>query len=324
MKILLRILLASNLALAGLATVMPAMAQNYPSKPITIIVPFGAGSATDTITRVVGQKLSEVLKQSVVVENRAGANGALAGLYVARAAPDGYTLFMSTNSPHSAAPFLMKSVAYDPIKDFTSITRMGSYTLMLVVHPSVPVHSLKELIAYVKANPNKLSYASGNTAGVVGGGTLKHRAGLDILHVPYKSAPQAIQDLLAGRVQVMFNDFTTSLPHVQAKTMRPLAVSRIKRSSLYPELPTMDEAGLTGFDMDTWAGVFGPARMPRPIVTQLNTELRKIIDSEDVKAKLRAAGFEAFSSSPQELDEFVKVQLEKWGTMIKNAGLQPE
>jgi tripartite-type tricarboxylate transporter receptor subunit TctC len=316
----LRILLAAAAALFSIT----ANAQNYPSRPITIIVPFGAGSATDTITRVVGLKLSEVLKQSVVVENRPGANGALAGLYVARSAPDGYTLFMSTNSPHSAAPFLMKNVAYDPIKDFAPITRMGSYTLMLVVHPSVPVHSVKELIAYAKANPGKLAYASGNTAGVVGGGTFVHAAKLDMLHVPYKSAPQAIQDLLAGRVQVMFNDFTTSLPHVQAKTMRPLAVSRIKRSTLFPELPTMDEAGVTGFDMDTWAGVFAPAGTPRPIIDLLSTELRKIIDSDEVKSKLRAAGFEAFSSSPTELDDFVKVQLGKWGKMIKDAGIQPE
>ncbi len=320
MKTLLRVVVAAVATLFSVA----AFAQNYPSKPITIIVPFGAGSATDIISRVVGQKLSEVLKQTVVVENRPGANGALAGLYVARAAPDGYTLFMSTNSPQSAAPFLMKNVAYDPIKDFTAITRMGSYTLMLVVHPGVPAISVKELIAYAKANPGKLTYASGNTAGIVGGATLKHWAKLDILHVPYKSAPQAHQDLLAGRVHMMFNDFTTSLPHIQAKTMRPLAVSRIKRSSLFPELPTMDEAGVTGFDMDTWAGIFAPAKTPAPIVTLLNTELRKIIDSEDVKSKLRAAGFEAFSSSPQELDQFAKEQLGKWGKMIKDAGIQPQ
>jgi len=318
-----RLLLALAVVAAFVAPTS-GFAQSYPSKPITFIVPFGAGSATDTITRVVGQKLSEVLKQSVVVENRPGANGALAGLYVARSAPDGHTLFMSTNSPHSAAPFLMKNVAYDPIKDFTSISRMGSYTLMLVVHPSLPVHSVKELIAYVKANPGKLTYASGNTAGVVGGGTLKHWGQLDILHVPYKSAPQAITDLLAGRVHMMFNDFTTSLPHIQAKTMRPLAVSRIKRSTLFPELPTMDEAGVTGFDMDTWAGIFAPANTPQPIVAQLNTELRKIIDSDEVKSKLRAAGFESFSSSAEELDQFVKEQLGKWGKMIKDAGIQPE
>ena len=320
MTLLLRILAAAAVTMLSL----PASAQNYPNKPVTIIVPFGPGSATDTITRVVGLKLGEVLKQSVVVENRPGANGAIAAQYVARSAPDGYTLFMSTNSPHSAVPFLMKNVPYDAVKDFTAITRMGSYTLMLVTHPSVPANNVKELIAYAKANPGKLTYASGNTSGVVAGATLAHWAKIDLLHVPYKSAPPAIQDLLAGRVSMMFNDFTTSLPHVQAKTMKALAVTRIKRSALFAELPTMDEAGVEGFDMDSWAGIFAPANTPQPIVTALNTELRKIIDSDDVKAKLRAAGFEAFSSSPKELEDFVKVQLDKWGRMIKDAGIQPE
>ncbi len=313
-----------SLTLLGAIANAQGNVPGYPSKPITIIVPFAAGSATDTITRVVAQHLGIALNQTVVVENKAGANGALAAIHVARAAPDGYTLFMSTNSPHSAVPFLMKNVPYDVAKDFVAITRMGSYTLMLVVHPSVPASSVRELIEHAKGNPGKLSYASANTSGVVAGATLAHWAEIDLLHVPYKSSPPAIQDLLAGRVSMMFNDFTTSLPHVQAKTMRPLAVTRIKRSSLFPELPTMDEAGVTGFDMDSWAGIFAPAKTPEPIVTQLNTELRKIIDSAEVKSKLRVAGFEAFSSSAQELEEFVKVQLGKWGKMIKDAGIQPD
>jgi len=324
MTILLQIFLALSLALAGSLAGAPADAQPYPSKPITIIVPFGPGSATDTITRVVAQYLGVALKQTVVVENRPGANGAIAAMYVARAAPDGYTLFMSTNSPQSAVPFLMKAVPYDAVKDFTAITRMGSYTLMLVTHPNIPAKSVKELIAHAKANPGKLSYASGNTSGVVAGATLAHWAEIDLLHVPYKSAPPALQDLLAGRVSMAFNDFVTGIPHVRAKALNALAVTRIQRSALLPELPTMDEAGVTGFDMDSWAGVFAPAKTPPEIVTQLNTELRKIIDSADVKAKLGNAGFEAFSSSPQEMDEFVKVQLGKWGKMIKDAGIQPE
>jgi putative tricarboxylic transport membrane protein len=323
MKCLFRVLIAA-FATLGLAAASEGQAQTYPTKPITIIVPFGAGSATDIISRVVGQQLGVVLKQGVVIENRPGANGALAALYVARSAPDGYTLFMSTNSPHSAAPFLMKNVAYDVLKDFTAITRMGSYTLMLVTHPSVPANNVKELIEHAKKNPGKLSYASGNTSGVVAGATLAHWAEIDLLHVPYKSAPPAIQDVLAGRVSMMFNDFTTSMPHVQAKNLRALAVTRIQRSSLFPELPTMDEAGVKGFDMDSWAGLFAPANTPPAIVTQLNTELRKIIDSPDVKQKLRAAGFEAFSSSPKEMDDFTRAQLAKWGKMIKDAGIQPE
>src|SRR6266704_7162043 len=226
-----------------------ASAQAYPSKPITMIVPFGPGSGSDTISRVVAQHLGAVLKQSVVVEARPGANGALSALYVARSAPDGYTLFMSTNSPHSAAPFLMKNIGYDPVKDFTAITRMGSYTLMLCIHPSIPAKSVRELIEYAKANPGKLSFASGNTSGVVAGETLRHWAEIDMLHVPYKSAPPALNDVLAGRVSMMFTDLTTGLPHVKAGTLRALAVTRLKRSALIPELPTMDEAGVKGFDM---------------------------------------------------------------------------
>src|SRR5438876_2915468 len=251
-----------------------ASAQAYPSKPITMIVPFGPGSGSDTISRVVAQHLGAALKQSVVVEDRAGANGALSALYVARSAPDGYTLFMSTNSPHSAAPFLMKNVGYDPAKDFAAITRMGSYTLMLCVHPSIPAKSVKDLIEYAKANPGKLSFASGNTSGVVAGETLKHWAELDILHVPYKSAPPALNDVLAGRVSMMFTDLTTGLPHVKAGTLRALASTRLKRSTLLPELPTLHEAGITDFDMDSWAAMFAPANTPREIVARLNPELR--------------------------------------------------
>jgi putative tricarboxylic transport membrane protein len=301
-----------------------AHADNYPSRPITLIQPFGPGSATDTITRVVAQHLSGALQQSVVVEGRPGANGTLAAAYVARAAPDGYTLFMGTNSPHSAAPFLMKSLTYDPVKDFTAVTRMGSYTLMLVLHPSVPAKSVKELIEHAKANPGKLSYASGNTSGVVAGATLARWAELDLLHVPYKSAAPALTDVLGGRVSMMFTDLVTGLPHVRSNALRALAVTRLQRSALIPELPTLDEEGVKGFDMDSWAGIFVPAGTPANIVTLLNTELRKAIDSTEVKSKLGAAGFEAFSSSPQELDEFVRIQLGKWGKMIKDAGIQPE
>jgi tripartite-type tricarboxylate transporter receptor subunit TctC len=319
MKTLLRSLIAGALLLGA-----AAHADTYPTKPITIIVPFGPGSATDTITRVVAQHLGAALKQTVVVDNRPGANGALAALYVARSAPDGYTLFMSTNSPHSAAPYLMKNVGYDPVKDFAAITRMGSYTLMLCIHPSIPAKSVKELIEYAKANPGKLSFASGNTSGVVAGETLKHWAELDILHVPYKSAPTAINDVLAGRVSMMFTDLTTGLPHVKAGSLRALASTRLKRSTLLPELPTLDEAGVTGFDMDSWAAIFAPAGTPSDIITLLNAALRKIIDSPEVKSSLGNVGFEAFSSSPAELETFVKDQLGKWGKMIKDAGIQPE
>jgi tripartite-type tricarboxylate transporter receptor subunit TctC len=188
----------------------------------------------------------------------------------------------------------------------------------------LPVKTVKELIEYAKANPGKLSFASANTSGIVAGETLIHWAEIDMLHVPYKSSPPAIQDVLAGRVSMMFTDLTTGLPHVRSGALRALAVTRLQRSPLFPELPTLDEAGVTGFDMDSWAGIVTPAHTPPTIVTKLNKELRKIIDDPDVKAKLGNVGFEAFSSTPKEFGDFIKVQLDKWGKMVRDAGIQPE
>src|SRR5258708_2586729 len=320
MKYLLRILVA-----AGAILVSPTLhADNYPSKPITLVAVFGPGSASDTICRVIAQPLGVALKESVIVENRPGANGALAAQYVARAAPDGYTLLMGTNSPLSAAPFMMKNLPYDALKDFTPITRMGSFTLMLMVHPNIPAKNMKELIDYAKDHPGKLSFASANTSGIVAGETLKHWAEINMLHVPYKSAPPALQDLIAGRVSMMFTDLTTGLPHVQSGALHALAVTRLQRSSLFPELPTMDEAGVTGFDLDSWAAIVAPAGVPQDVVTRLNIELRKVIDSPEVKTTLSRVGFEAFSSSPKELEDTIRVQLGKWGKMVKDAGIQPE
>jgi len=319
-----RLLLHMTFAALGAICAAAAHAQTYPNKPITVIVPFGPGSATDTIARVVSQNLATAMNASIIVENKAGANGAIAGTYVARSVPDGYTLLMATNSPLSAAPSLNKSISYDPVKDFVSLSRVGSYIFILAVHPSVPAQSLQELIAYAKANPGKLSFASGNTSGLVAGETFKSWAAIDIVHVPYRSAPPAINDLLAGRVSMMFTDITIGMPHVKANSLRALATTRLERSTILPDLPTLNEAGVRGFDMDSWAGLFAPAGTPRNIVAKLNTELRKVIDNPETKAKIATLGFEAFSSSPEELDQHVKVQLEKWTKMIKDAGIQPE
>ena len=310
-------------AAAAAALYAPALAaETYPTRPITLVAVFGAGSASDTVCRVLAQPLGAALKQPVIVEPRPGADGALAATYVAKANPDGYTLMLATNSPLSADPFLLKDLSYDAVKDFAPVTRVGSFTLMLVINPSIPAHSLKELIDYAKANPGKLSFASGNTAGIVAGETLKHWASIDLLHVPYKSTPPALEDILAGRVSMMFADLTTAMPHVKAGTLRALALTRLQRSALFPELPTMDEAGVTGFELDAWAGVVAPARTPPEIVTQLNGELRKIIDDPGIKAKLKNVGFEAFSSTPDELASFIKLQLDKWGKMVADAGIK--
>lgn len=320
MKFVLSVLVAVAAALFSQAV----YADNYPSKPINLVAVFGPGSASDTICRVIGQPLSVALKGSVIVDNRPGANGALAASYVARAPADGYTLLMATNSPLSAVPFLMKNVSYDPIKDFAPVTRVGSFTLILVINPSIPVHSVKELIAYAKSHPGSLSFASGNTAGIVAGSTLNQWAGIDLLHVPYKSTPPALQDIVGGRVSMMFSDLTTAMPLVQSGALRAIATTRLKRSAVYPELPTMDEEGVKGFNLDAWAGLVAPAHTPEPILTTLNTELRKIIDTPEIKKKLSNVGFEAFSSSRPELQETIKEELGKWKKMVQDAGLQPE
>ena len=319
-----KLLLIAMAAIAATLAGSRLYADSFPSRPVTFTAVFGPGSASDTICRIIADPLGQALKQPVVVEDRPGADGALAALYVHHQPADGYSLLMATNSPLSADPFLLKDLAYDAVKDFTPVTRVGSFTLMLVVYPGLPIHSMKELVDYAKANPGKLSYASGNTAGVVGGKTLANYAGVDMLHVPYKSSPPAIEDVIAGRVSMMFADFTVAMPHVSAGQVRALAVTRIKRSALFPDLPTLDEAGITGFNLDAWAGLVAPAGTPPDVIAALNTALRKIIDSPEVQAKFKNVGFEGFSSTPEEFGNFIKVQLGEWGKMVKDAGLSPE
>jgi tripartite-type tricarboxylate transporter receptor subunit TctC len=299
-------------------------ADDYPSRPITFVAVFGPGSASDTICRIIADKLGPALGQPIIVEDRPGADGALAALYVHHQPADGYTLLMGTNSPLSADPFIHKDLNYDPIKDFVPITRVGSFTLMLVINPKLPIHSIKELVDYARANPGQLSFASGNTAGIVGGYTLAKWAEISMLHVPYKTTGPALSDIIAGRVSMMFADFTTAMPHVAAGTVRPLAISRIHRSALYPDLPTMDEAGIKGFDLDAWAGLVVPTGTPPAVVTKLNGALRQVIDNPEVQARFKNVGFEGFSSTPEELGAFMKVQLGKWEKMVKDAGIKPD
>jgi tripartite-type tricarboxylate transporter receptor subunit TctC len=317
-------LLLTLVAAAAAALFGPALrADDFPSRPITLVSVFGPGSASDTLCRIIGDQLSAEVKQSVIVEDRPGADGAIAATYVSRAAPDGYMLLLATNSPLSAAPFLIKT-SYDAVKDFAPVTRVGSFTLMLVVNPSLPIHSFAEMVSYAKANPGKLSFASGNTAGIVAIARINQWAGTDIVHVPYKTTPPALQDVMAGRVSMMLADFTTAMPHVKSGTVRAIVVSRIKRTPLFPDLPTIDESGVTGFNLDTWAGFVAPGKTPPEVVTRLNGALRKVIDKPDVQAKFRNVGFEGFSSTPEELGDFIKVQLGLWGKMIKDAGIGAE
>jgi tripartite-type tricarboxylate transporter receptor subunit TctC len=319
-----KLLLVAAAAIAAVLSGSGLYADDFPSRPITFINPFGPGSASDTLCRIIADPLGQALKQPVIVEDRPGADGALSALYVHHQPADGYTLLMGTNSPLSADPFLHKDVDYDAVKDFAPVTRVGSFTLMLVLNPNLPIHSVKDLVAYAKANPGKLSFASGNTAGIVGGATLAYWAGIDVLQVPYKSTPPALEDIIAGRVSMMFADFTTAMPHVQSGALRALAISRIKRSALFPELPTLDESGVKGFNLDAWAGLVAPAGTPPAVVTKLNGALRKIIDSPDVQAKFKNVGFEGFSSTPEELGDYIKSELVAWQKMVKDANIRAE
>jgi len=315
-----RTLLASA---AALAVAAPARAA-WPERPITLVVPFAAGSGTDTVARIVAQQLAARLGQGVVVENRAGANGSVAATFVARAPADGYTLFMTTNTSHSANPSLLKTLTYDPVNDFSPVARMGNLPFLLVVDPKLPVTSVKELVAHAKANPGKLTYASGNSTGIVAGATFAKRAGIDILHVPYRSTPPAIPDIIGGRISMMFVDITASLTQVNAGSLRALAVTTAERSKLLPNLPSMQEAGVPEFDITSWNGVFGPARMPPEVTARLNKELAAIATDPEITKKLAEIGFDAFTQTPDELGAFVKAQLANWARMIKEAGIEPQ
>jgi tripartite-type tricarboxylate transporter receptor subunit TctC len=304
--------------------VSSALAQPaYPTRTITLVLPFAAGSGTDTTTRLISRELGVALGAGMVIDNKPGANGMIAASYVARSAPDGYTLFVTTNTSHSANPYLLKNMSYDPIKDFTPIARTGDLPFMLVINPEIPANSIAELIALAKKDPGKYSYASGSSSAIVSGATFAHLAGIDLLHVPYKSSPPALTDVIAGRVSMMFIDVPTGLPHVNAKVLKPLAVTTKRRSALLPDLPTMDDT-VKGFDITSWQGYLGPANLSKDIVTRLNAEIRKVIERPDIKQELANRGMEAFSGTPEEFDAFLREQLVVWEKLIKDAGIEKQ
>jgi putative tricarboxylic transport membrane protein len=313
---------ASALIFAGLTS--PASAQApYPNRNITLVLPFAAGSGTDTTTRIISKELGTALGVGMVIDNKAGANGSIAASYVARAPADGYTLFVTTNTTHSANPYLLKTMSYDPVKDFTPIARTGDLPFMLVINPEIPANSVAELIALAKKDPGKLSYASGSSSAIVSGATFARLAGIDLLHVPYKSSPPALTDVIAGRVSMMFVDVLTGLPHVNGKALKALAVTTKKPSALLPQLPTMD-ATVKGFDITSWQGYLGPANLPKDIVTRLNAEIRKVVERPDVRSQLAERGMEAFSGTTEEFDAFLKEQLVLWEKLIADAGIEKQ
>jgi tripartite-type tricarboxylate transporter receptor subunit TctC len=318
--------LASLLAALAIATAPLAHAQGdaYPSKPISIVIPFAAGSGTDNVGRIVGQRLSERLRQPVVIENKPGANGQIAAEQVARAKPDGYTLFMTTNTTHSANPSLYKTLRYDPIKDFTPVIRTGELPFAVVVNNALPIHSVKELLDYAKKNPGKLSYGTPNSTSLVATETLKNQGRIDIVGVPYKSSPQALTDLIGNQIQVYVVDFGSGMSMLKANRVRPIAVTPARGSKILPNVPAVANT-IPGFDLTSWNGVFGPAGMPRVIAEKLSNEINAVLAEKDVQDKLAAAGFEVWpSKNPEEFAKYVGDQLALWTRLIKAANIQPE
>ena len=313
----------SALAFLLLTLPTPSVADTYPSKPIRLVIPFAAGSATDSAGRILALALSQRLGQSVIVDNRPGANGQIAATVAAQSAADGYTLFMTTNSTHSANPHLYKSLPYDPIRDFEPIARIGTLAFMLVVHPELPVANTKELIAYSVGHPGELSYGTASTASLVGAETINAMGHTDMVGVSYKASPQAILDLVAGRVQVMVADFTTAMPQVRTGKLKVLAVTTAKRSVLLPGVPPIAET-LRGFDMTSWNGLFAPAGTPQPIMARLERETLASLAQPDVKERLATIGFEVDPQDSAAFRRFVREQLEAWGKLIRAAKIQPE
>jgi len=310
----------AGLVLASLAAF--AHAQAWPSKPIKYVVPFAPGGTTDILARTVGEKLALALGQPVVIENKPGAGGGVGAEFTAKAAPDGYTIMGGTISTHAINASLYDKLPYDPVKDFVAITLIARVPNMLVVNPSVPAGSVKELIALLKANPNKYTFASsGNgTSQHLSGELFKSMAGVEMQHIPYKGSPPALQDVVGGQVTMTFDNITTAWPLAKAGKLRALAVTTATRSAIAPEVPTLAESGLPGFEVGSWQGVFAPAGTPPAIVRRLNVEIVKILNLPDVKERLVGLGAEPVGNSSEEFSAMVRGEVVKWADVVKKSG----
>ena len=313
-------------ALAALAISAAAQPQVYPAKPLRMIVAYPPGGGTDIVGRMLAQKLSESLGQSVVVENRGGASGNIGTELAARAAPDGYTILMGNVAPNAINVSLFKDLPFDPVADFAPVSLVASTPNILVVHPSTPARTVKEVIALAKAKPGTLNFAS---AGV---GSSSHLAGelfrilarADIVHVPYKGAGPAMVDVLSGQVQLYFATMPAAMPHVKPGKLAPVAVTSARRSQALPDLPTVAESGVPGYEASTWYGVLAPARTPSAVVARLRGDIVKILADAALHARLADQGFDPVGSSPEEFGAYIKSEILKWGKVIRDAGIRPE
>ena len=299
-----------------------AFAQTWPAKPIKWIVPFAPGGTTDILARTIGEKLTVALGQPVIIENKPGAGGGVGAEFTAKAPPDGYTIMGGTISTHAINASLYKSLPYDPVKDFVPITLIARVPNMLVVNPDIPAKNVTELITLLKANPGKYSFASsGNgTSQHLSGELFKSMAGVDMQHIPYKGSPPALQDVVGGQVAMTFDNITTAWPLAKGGKLRALAVTTAKRSAVAPEVPTLSESGLAGYEVGSWQGVFAPASTPPAIVKRLNVEIVKIINMPDVKEKLIGLGAEPVGNTSEEFGALVKTEVVKWAEVVKKSG----
>ena len=321
--------LASRLAvgiIAGLALAGPVKAQDYPSKPIRLVVPFAAGGATDVLARLVGERLTASLGQQVVVDNRPGAGGNIGSDLVARAEPDGYTILMGAVGTHAINPSLYPKMPYDPVKDFAPVTLVASVPNVLVVNPEVPANSVQELIDLAKAKPGELNFASsGNGTSIhLSGELFKAMTGTDIVHVPYKGSGPAVTDLLGGQVQMMFDNMPSSLPHVKAGKLRALGVTSAKRSPALPEVPTIAEAGVPGYDATSWFGILAPAGTPEPVVTRLQGAIVQALGEPEMRQRMADLGAEPVGDTPAEFGQFIAAEIAKWAKVVNDAGVKLE
>ena len=296
----------------------------YPDRAITFVVPFAAGSATDQLARALGTEVTRITKQPVVVDDKPGASGFIGAEVVKKAAPDGYTVFITTNTTHAANEHLYKKLPYDPVKDFAPVTALGKGGQIMIVNLDVPAQSVAEFIALAKAKPGKISFGSGSSSSRVAGELFQQMAGIELLHVPYKSNPLAINDLLGGQINMMITDMATGLPQVKGGKVRPLGVSTLTRSPLTPELPTISEAGLKGYDMSFWFAAYVPANTPPAVVNQLHDILVEASKGQAMQSYYASTGTAPFVTSPAELGKFQLDESGKWKAIIKKAGIEPE
>jgi tripartite-type tricarboxylate transporter receptor subunit TctC len=313
-------------ALAALAVSASAQAQIYPAKPIRMIVAYPPGGGTDIVGRMLAQKLTETLGRSVVVENRGGASGNIGTELAARAAPDGYTILMGNVAPNAINVSLFKSLPFDPVADFAPVSLVASTPNILVVHPSTPVRAVKALIALAKAKPGTLNFASAGvgSSSHLAGELFRVLAGADIVHVPYKGAGPAMVDVLSGQVQLYFATMPAAMPHVKSGKLAPVAVTSVARSQALPELPTIAESGVPGYEASTWYGVLAPAHTPGAAVARLHENIVRILAVPETRERLADQGFEPVGSSPEEFGAYIKSEIAKWGKVIGDAGIRPE